>query len=311
MFDAFSQAESSLDRSRGGLGLGLTLVKGLIELHGGKVQAASAGLGRGTTITFALPLAEQGSTSEPAGAVASAPPSSHRILIIEDNADAAKSLQILLNMTGHHVAVASKGSTGLELAATFCPNVVLCDLGLPGGMDGFRCRESISSRPQLCVHIPHRHNRLRPNGGQSSLQRSGVRSSHGETTGIRIVASTSQFAHPSSVAGSAFGVRWSNLRPLKGQGGRWSLWPNSVGQNQLFATPEPRFARWAAHVGDPDVLQCAENGFDFFGIDGTSSDEPSRKVRLTPHEMTFMRVLLRLNLLPPDRQQKMIRRKSL
>jgi signal transduction histidine kinase/DNA-binding response OmpR family regulator len=148
IFDAFSQAENSLDRSQGGLGLGLTLVKGLIELHGGKVAAASDGLGRGTEVTLRIPLAAQElpATPRPEQAPAARP---HRILIIEDSADAAHSMRILLTMTGHDVAVASTGRTGLDIAGAFRPTVVLCDLGLPGGMDGFAVARAMRKDPAL------------------------------------------------------------------------------------------------------------------------------------------------------------------
>jgi signal transduction histidine kinase/DNA-binding response OmpR family regulator len=138
VFEAFSQADNSLDRSQGGLGLGLTLVKGLLELHGGKVSAASEGPGRGTEITLRLPRAEPTHAGLPPPAPrAAAPAPTHRVLIIEDNADAAESMRMLLNMYGHEVKVAHTGRAGLSAADKFRPTVVLCDLGLPGGMDGF------------------------------------------------------------------------------------------------------------------------------------------------------------------------------
>jgi CheY-like chemotaxis protein len=147
IFDAFSQAQNTLDRSQGGLGLGLTLVKGLIELHGGKVSAASDGLGRGTEITLRIPLAEQPLAPAPRPAPAAARP--HRILIIEDSTDAAESMRMLLTMTGHEVEVASTGRDGLKVAGAFRPAVVLCDLGLPGGMDGFAVARAMRQDPAL------------------------------------------------------------------------------------------------------------------------------------------------------------------
>ncbi|WP_437768746.1 ATP-binding protein [Sorangium sp. So ce281] len=143
MFEPFSQAERSLDRNRGGLGLGLALVKGLVELHGGTASAESAGVGHGTEIVLRLPLARgpeasparagppPGPDSRSAGAVRSL-----RVLIIEDNEDAAEMLQALLAMNGHQVEVALSGAAGVEAARSFRPEVILCDIGLPGGMDG-------------------------------------------------------------------------------------------------------------------------------------------------------------------------------
>jgi signal transduction histidine kinase/DNA-binding response OmpR family regulator len=149
IFDAFSQAQNSLDRSQGGLGLGLTLVKGLVELHGGKVSAASAGLGRGTEITLQIPLAEREVPAAPRQEEAGPAARPHRILIIEDSVDAAQSMRMLLTMTGHEVEVASTGRTGLEIAGAFRPAVVLCDLGLPGGMDGFAVARAMRQDPAL------------------------------------------------------------------------------------------------------------------------------------------------------------------
>jgi signal transduction histidine kinase/DNA-binding response OmpR family regulator len=149
IFDAFSQAQNTLDRSQGGLGLGLTLVKGLVELHGGKVSAASGGLGRGTEITLQVPLAGGAVPAAPRPDPAAPAARSHRILIIEDSADAAQSMRLLLTMTGHEVEVASTGRAGLEIAGAFRPAVVLCDLGLPGGMDGFAVARAMRRDPAL------------------------------------------------------------------------------------------------------------------------------------------------------------------
>jgi PAS domain S-box-containing protein len=137
LFEPFSQADGSLDRSRGGLGLGLALVKGLVELHGGEVRAASPGPGQGSTFTVCLPLLESEPAtagSDPAASKAARP---LRILIIEDNRDAADSLRMLLELTGYPVEVAYTGRDGLEIARRFRPEVALCDIGLPGGMDGY------------------------------------------------------------------------------------------------------------------------------------------------------------------------------
>jgi PAS domain S-box-containing protein len=137
LFETFSQADRTLARSRGGLGLGLALVKGLMDLHAGEVEAASEGLGRGSRFTLRLPLA----TAQEAPEHEAAPPArangSRRVLIIEDNADAAESLQMLLELSGFEVTTAADGTSGLETAHRFHPDVVLCDIGLPGGLDGY------------------------------------------------------------------------------------------------------------------------------------------------------------------------------
>jgi PAS domain S-box-containing protein len=137
LFETFSQADRSLARSRGGLGLGLALVKGLMDLHGGEVEAASEGLGRGSRFTLRLPLAAAQEAPEHEAAPPAGANGSRRVLIIEDNADAAESLQMLLELSGFEVTTAADGASGLETARRFHPDVVLCDIGLPGGLDGY------------------------------------------------------------------------------------------------------------------------------------------------------------------------------
>ncbi len=151
LFEPFSQADRSLDRSRGGLGLGLALVKGLVELHGGQVRATSAGLGQGTEVVIRLPLR---AASGPAGAAATQPgprPVGRRILIIEDNPDTAESLRLLLTLTGHEAEVALTGPAGLQAARKYRPEVVVCDIGLPGGMDGYAVARALRTDPDLAA----------------------------------------------------------------------------------------------------------------------------------------------------------------
>src|SRR5262249_29769641 len=114
LFETFSQADRSLDRSRGGLGLGLALVKGLVDLHGGDVRAHSAGLGKGTEIAILLPALDAPAALErQKGTVAPTGAATCRVLVIEDNRDAAESLRTLLFLTGHVVEIAHSGSDGL------------------------------------------------------------------------------------------------------------------------------------------------------------------------------------------------------
>lgn len=145
VFETFIQGEQSLDRREGGLGLGLPLVKGIVELHGGAVRADSAGLGQGTEITFWLPQSQQpGAAPHDPCPIASA---RHlRILIIEDNADAARTLAKLLKRYGHVVEMAHDGVAGLEAARSGKPEVVLCDLGLPE-MDGYEVARALRTDP--------------------------------------------------------------------------------------------------------------------------------------------------------------------
>jgi CheY-like chemotaxis protein len=147
VFDAFAQADRSIARSRGGLGLGLALVKGLVELHGGEVTAASAGLGRGSEFIIRLPR-ESAPLETPAKKVTSVGRTRcFRILIIEDNQAGALSMQLLLKQLGHDVEVAYNGFDGLAAAERFKPQVVLCDIGLPG-LDGYQIAQLLRQREE-------------------------------------------------------------------------------------------------------------------------------------------------------------------
>lgn len=148
LFQPFMQAEQTLARSRGGLGLGLALVKGLVELHGGKVEARSEGLGKGAEFTILLPLQLDTSAEIPSTAVCSGSQPRRRILIIEDNVDAAESLREVLELCEHQVEVAHDGPEGLAKAHTFRPEIVLCDIGLPG-MDGFEVAKGFRANHDL------------------------------------------------------------------------------------------------------------------------------------------------------------------
>ena len=146
VFELFMQSEQALDRSQGGLGIGLTLVRQLVELHGGTVQARSDGPGMGSEFEVRLPLAAAaGPAAEPRAeregparlpAAASAAPTARRVLVVDDNVEGAESLAELLQVWGHEVAVAHDGPSGLALAARQRPEVVLLDIGLPG-IDGY------------------------------------------------------------------------------------------------------------------------------------------------------------------------------
>jgi PAS domain S-box-containing protein len=145
LFEPFTQADRSLDRSRGGLGLGLALVKGLVELHGGSVRAQSDGPGSGSELTVRLPTAVP---AEPRADRADGPIASGRslrVLVIEDHQDSAESLRMLLRLYGHRVEIARTGLDGVEAARAFRPDVVLCDIGLPGGMDGYAVARALRS----------------------------------------------------------------------------------------------------------------------------------------------------------------------
>jgi PAS domain S-box-containing protein len=147
LFQPFAQADRSLDRSRGGLGLGLALVKGLAELHGGRVTASSPGLGAGSRFALTLPMASrpEGQRAGQPAQVLPLPP--HRILIIEDNLDAALTLKMLLEHGGHEVVTAHSGRAGLAKAKAHRPEVIFCDIGLPD-MDGYAVAQALRADPE-------------------------------------------------------------------------------------------------------------------------------------------------------------------
>jgi len=151
IFDLFAQADQSLDRSQGGLGIGLTLVKHLVELHGGTVEAHSEGVGRGTEMRVILPAevlqAERPAVEPESARTASHPPAKpSRILGVDDLMASAETLMMLLEMEGFEVKVANEGMAAIRIAEDFKPDVVLLDIGLPG-MNGFEVAHQLRSLP--------------------------------------------------------------------------------------------------------------------------------------------------------------------
>jgi CheY-like chemotaxis protein len=146
-FDLFFQADSTVERAKGGLGVGLTLVRQLVELHGGRVEAASPGEGHGSRFTVRFPRRP---AAAPAGA---APASGHaseaspsRIVVVEDNEDAREMLKTLLTLAGHEVHAAGDGLRGIELTERTSPQVVFVDVGLPG-VDGYEVARRLRAAP--------------------------------------------------------------------------------------------------------------------------------------------------------------------
>lgn len=146
-FDLFVQGERTIDRAEGGLGIGLTLVRRIVKLHGGQTKASSPGPGQGSELTVRLPLAAA-APGEAAEALPAESEGGRRVLVVDDNRDAADSLAQLLGMCGHSVWVAYDGAHAIELAARHVPDVILLDLGLPG-MDGFEVARRLRGIPQL------------------------------------------------------------------------------------------------------------------------------------------------------------------
>ncbi len=159
VFDLFTQADHSLAHAQGGLGIGLTMVHSLVEMHGGSVRGFSAGLGQGSEFVVRLPLLAE----PPAAADAEEednglriPPSPRRVLVVDDNRDGSNSLALLLKMRGHEVQVAHDGATALVTALAMRPEVVLLDIGLPD-LDGYevarRLRNEAGTKEALLVAL--------------------------------------------------------------------------------------------------------------------------------------------------------------
>jgi len=151
-FELFRQADNTLSRSRGGLGVGLSLAKGLVALHQGDIRAASEGLGKGSELTVHLPLTHPPEPPRDLPTIADGRIPGSRVLLVEDNVDAAESMRVLLQLSGHHVEVVHNGKEALPLAREFHPEVVLCDIGLPG-LDGYGVARAIREDPS--VPTPH------------------------------------------------------------------------------------------------------------------------------------------------------------
>jgi CheY-like chemotaxis protein/two-component sensor histidine kinase len=148
VFEMFSQVAPALERSQGGLGIGLALARGLVELHGGHVEAHSEGSGRGSEFIVHLPwgeLSAGGGAARPEAGQAAAG-ATRRVLVVDDNRDAADSLALMLTLSGHDTRAAYGGVAALELAAQFLPDIVLLDIGMPQ-LNGYQVAEQIRRQP--------------------------------------------------------------------------------------------------------------------------------------------------------------------
>ena len=173
VFDLFVQGDTLHSHSHGGLGVGLALVKALVELHDGRVQACSDGLGKGSEFTVRLAALPDGPQDERAGGATPIKQALRRlrVLVVEDNVDAADSLILLLQWHGYDAIIARTGPKGLEAADRFQPDVVLLDIGLPG-LDGYQVAERLRAKPEfkdlvicaLTAFTPSEAERQRPDG---------------------------------------------------------------------------------------------------------------------------------------------------
>jgi PAS domain S-box-containing protein len=154
LFTLFSQVDHSLEHSQGGLGIGLALVKGLVEMHGGSIEAESAGVGQGSRLVVRLPVAcSQWDEDKPQTADSRADSARRRVLVVDDNRDAAASLAMTLSLMGHNTRTAHDGLEAVELAEAFHPELVLLDIGLPK-LNGYDACHRIREQPwgkDICI----------------------------------------------------------------------------------------------------------------------------------------------------------------
>ena len=147
IFDMFSQADPTIERSRGGLGIGLALVKGLVEMHGGTITAESPGPGQGSTFTVHLPVwGQPAEAPAPSAVVAPRAGSRRRILVVDDNRDSAETLATMLELFGDEVCTVHDGSAAITAAEQFAPDAILMDVGMPG-MNGHDATRRIRAEP--------------------------------------------------------------------------------------------------------------------------------------------------------------------
>jgi two-component system CheB/CheR fusion protein len=149
IWDLFTQVQRTPDRAQGGLGIGLTVARRLVELHGGRIDVSSGGLGRGTEFVVTLPalpaMTEEARPAIPPDAVVQ---KAARVLLVEDNPDAAESLTMLLELLGHRVRSVHDGVAALDAARANVPDVMLVDIGLPG-IDGYEVARRVRRDPDL------------------------------------------------------------------------------------------------------------------------------------------------------------------
>lgn len=152
IFELFVQVDHASTKAQGGLGIGLTLVKNLVEVHNGTIEAFSEGLGKGSEFVVRLPISRASippvADFQPESSEETMGPAGHRLLVVDDNDDAGTSLALLLRLLGHEIRLAHSGVAALELMKTYVPDVVFLDIGMPG-MDGYEVARRIRQQPEL------------------------------------------------------------------------------------------------------------------------------------------------------------------
>ena len=197
VFAMFSQVKSSQDRSEGGLGIGLALARGLVDLHGGSIEARSAGLGQGSEFVVRLPRGRARAERGEVPSTEAAPPAARRrVLIADDNRDAAASLAMLLRMEGHDVTVVHDGVQALEAFKSVRPEVALLDIGMPK-LNGYDVARRIREDPPA----PRSRSSPSPAGGRTATKP--ARSPSASTTTSPSPSSPSGFARYCARSGSA------------------------------------------------------------------------------------------------------------
>lgn len=146
IFELFAQGDETLERTNGGLGIGLTLVRRLVEMHGGSVRVASAGVDRGSEFVVRLPVLLEQQASSPVPTASARAPTARRILVADDNHEGAETLSMLLELAGHQTQVAFDGAEAVAVAERFLPDVILMDLGMPV-LNGFEAARAVRTQP--------------------------------------------------------------------------------------------------------------------------------------------------------------------
>ena len=185
VFEMFTQVDRTLDRAQGGLGIGLSLVRRLVEMHGGTIAADSPGLGLGSVFTVRLPVALPPMTRSISGTPPERPERSStsstlRVLMVDDSDDGATSLALLLQVWGHTTRIAHDGPQAIEAAREFRPDLVFLDIGLPV-MDGYEVCRRLRDNPDLSAHDIRSPHGLGRRGGQEACTGRRIRFPSGET----------------------------------------------------------------------------------------------------------------------------------